>query len=135
MFKKSRSSTGAAFIKPLFWGTLFGACSCLLLFLAAAELCVLTDIPVGLVAPMAFVCVAVSAAVGGGITAKIADRKGWLYGLLCGACLYLLLSLMGFLCVKTVVGPHTPVCLLLCLVCGAFGGIIGVNVRRRRYTV
>ena len=137
MFKKTDRSSEkwAAWGAPLLWGTLIGAVSVLLLLLAAAALCVAVDVPVGLVSPMAFVACAAGAAVGGLVAGKISRRRGWLFGLLCGLCIYLLIALVGTFCVGCVVLSNAPLSLLICIACGAVGGIIGVNLKSRKFSV
>lgn len=131
MLKKSTSSSNApVFVKPLLFGTLSGALCTLLLLFGAAALCVATDVPAGLVAPMAFVSCAAGAALGGVIAAKIAGKKGWLYGLCAGGVLFLLVSIVGFACVGVTSGAHLAISAALCLACGAVGGIVGVNLKR-----
>ena len=137
MFKKTNLSSEkcAAWGKPLLWGTLVGACSALILLLLAAALCVAVDVPAGLISPLAFVAVAIGAAMGGLIAGKLSRRRGWLYGLLCGVCIELLIASVGALCVGRAVGTNAPLSLLLCIVCGAVGGIIGVNLKSRTFSV
>ena len=137
MFKKSDRSSEmrAAWGMPLLWGTLVGAVSVLVLLLAAAALCVAVDIPAGLVSPMAFVACAAGAAVGGLVAGKISRKRGWLFGLLCGLLVYLLIACVGAFCVGGAVGTHAALSLLLCIACGAVGGIVGVNLKSRKFSV
>jgi len=136
MLKKTdQSSKTTLFLKPLLFGLLSGTLCTLLLLFGAAALCVAVDIPAGVVSPMAFVACAAGAALGGFVTAKIADKKGWLYGLSCGACLFLLLTLVGFTLVHQTVGEHLILNLSLCLACGCCGGILGVNLKRNGFSV
>ncbi len=137
MFKKTDRSSEkwTAWGAPLLWGTLVGAVCVLLFLLSAAALCVAIDIPTGLISPMAFVACAVGAAVGGLVAGKISRRRGWLFGLLCGLLVYLLIACVGALCIGRAVGTHAPLSLLLCIACGAVGGIIGVNLKSRKFSV
>ena len=137
MLKKSNSRTGAVAVwgRPLLFGTLAGALCTLLLLFAAAALCVATDVPAALVPLLAFCSCAIGAGCGGIVAGKIARKNGWLIGLLCGLCLWLLLSLIGFACVGGTVAAHALVCGAICLLLGAAGGIIGVNVRHNKFSV
>lgn len=137
MFKKTDRSSEkwTAWGKPLLWGTLVGTISVLVLLLLMAALCVFVDVPAGLVSPMAFVSVAAGAALGGLIAGKISRKKGWLCGILCGLCMYLLIASVGALCIGRAVGTHAPLSFLLCVTCGAIGGIVGVNLKSHSFSV
>ncbi len=137
MFKKTKTDSGAMTVwgRPLLWGTVSAALCVTVLLLLAAALCVAVDVPTGLVSPLAFVTVALGAAVGGVVSGKIARKKGWLFGLLCGLCLFLLTSLIGLLCVGTASGAHALIRVAICAACGSVGGIVGVNLKRSGYTV
>ena len=68
----------------------------------------------------------------GGLTAGIlAKEKGWLFGLTTGAVLYLLIFLMALPRLPEVSGSYALIKLLILIGCGAVGGTVGVNKRRR----
>ena len=89
------------------------------------------DAPDGLLTPFAFLSVALPALLGGFAAGKQMKRSGWLYGALCT-----LLEIVT-LCVLCIVmhdgaGKLLAAAVGTILVCGAVGGILGVNLRRKR---
>ena len=137
MLKKQNAPSGnrAVWGRPLLFGTLVGAVLTLLVLFGEAAVCVLTDVPVALIPLLAALGCALGAAVGGVTAGKIARKNGWLTGLLSGVCLWLLLSLVGFACVGKTEVIHALVSAVICLVCGAVGGIVGVNLRQSKFSV
>ena len=136
MFKKTdRSTKAATWGRPLLCGSLTALLTTSVLLLLFSALCVASDAAFAFITPLAFFSVAVSAAVGGFTAGKLARRQGWLLGLLCGLLLWVLSSLVGGLCVGALFGARTLWRLLLCAICGAVGGITGVNTRRRDLSV
>ena len=116
------------FIRPVAWGLLAGMAVCLVILLLMAAIMTAKDIPQGAVTPMALVAAASGALTGGFTAACIARENGWLLGAVCG----LLLALTGFIFLRGIRGEQALLKLLILVACGAVGGIIGVNRRKRR---
>lgn len=120
------------FIRPVAWGLLAGMAVCLVILLLMAAIMTAKDIPQGAVTPMALVAAASGALTGGFTAACIAHENGWLLGAVCGLLLYVLIALTGFIFLQGIRGEQALLKLLILVACGAVGGIIGVNRRKRR---
>lgn len=128
--EKSKTPWLAA-LRPLGLGLCVGALCCTLLLLLAALLMNTADIPHSAVAPLA-VCAAGFGAFAAGLTATLISRKrGLLTGAACGILLYLVLLLSGLVRDGGVDGVYALIKAAVLTVCGAVGGILGVNRKRR----
>lgn len=67
---------------------------------------------------------------GGIMTGRGKGRRGWYYGGLLGLIYWLLIILIGFLSMNTSIHLNTLITAGLCLLTGAIGGMIGVNISR-----
>lgn len=120
-------------IRPLGFGVVAGAIGCLLMLLLMAALLLAQDVPQTAVSPLALVAVATGAFVGGFTSARLAGQNGWLMGLLCGLMLFVLLLLVGgFALLDDPSGSQFLLKLAIVLVTAAVGGIVAVNVGKRR---
>ena len=90
------------------------------------------SVPTGAVTPMALVAAAAGALVGGLAAARLSRERGLLYGAGSGVLLFLLIMAAGFTLVPEVSGSMLAFKLALMVGCGALGGILGVNMKRRR---
>jgi len=103
-----------------------------LIFIAvAAALVTYTDMAERLVTYMAFASNCISAFVCGFITSRGAKNKGALHGLFSG----LLYAVILLLAVKTAsktgfMSSGVIFTLLQCILCGALGGILGINTKK-----
>lgn len=120
------------FVRPIAWGLLFGTLVCALLLLVIAAIMTAQDVPQGLVTPLAMVAAAGGSFFGGLISARIAKENGLLIGALCGLLLYVLIAFTGALFFRDAQGQYTLIKLLILTACGAVGGVIGVNLRKKR---
>lgn len=118
-------------LRPVFIGACVGAVCCLLLLLLMSAVMAATDVPKSVVTPMAVVAAAVGAFIGGITAARIAKEKGLLIGAACGLLLFLVVLIAGFAVLKDIRGTYVLVKLLVLIGCGAVGGILGVNLRKR----
>ena len=82
---------------------------------------------------MSGVALCVGAYAGGYISAKKRQKNGLLMGVLCGLFMFLIILLVGTVFVKAVSGCPPSVKLILTLICGAIGGIVGVNSKNTRF--
>lgn len=79
---------------------------------------------------MAFAVHSFAAFVGGFSSGKRANSKGWYYGGSLGILYGLLIIIVSFLATDVSLSLHSFMLLLTVLAAGAFGGIIGVNLRK-----
>lgn len=71
-----------------------------------------------------------AALAGGFISGKRSGSRGWYYGGMLGVLYGLLVLLVSFLASDTAVSLRTLIMIGESFLCGAFGGIIGVNAKR-----
>ena len=117
--------------RPVLWGALVGgAVTALLLVLMAVGMTV-KDVPQALVAPLATAAAAIGAFVGGLTAARLAGRQGLLLGALCGLLLYALILLTELSNIGDMQAASVLIKWAILIACGAVGGIVGVNLRRR----
>lgn len=64
---------------------------------------------------------------GGFVSARRSGRKGWYFGAVSGAVYALCILLISFLAVDAAWSLRVPMLLGLAVLCGAFGGMLGVN--------
>ena len=119
------------FVRPVAWGLLVGAVLCVVLLLVCSLILATQDIPQAAVTPLALVAAAAGALCGGFVAARIANENGWLLGAICGCLLYVLIALAGLIFLQGVQGEAVLLKLAVLVACGAVGGILGVNLRRR----
>ena len=100
-----------------------------LLLLLAAVLIQKVDVPHGALAPLAITAAGIGAFIGGLTAALCARRRGLVMGAICGGLLYALLLLAGYLYAGGVDPGAAVIKLVVLTVCGAIGGILGVNRR------
>ena len=82
---------------------------------------------------MSGIALCVGAYAGGYISAKKRQKNGLFMGILCGLFMFLIILIIGSFFVKAVSGCSPSVKLILTLVCGAVGGIVGVNSKNTRF--
>ena len=130
--KEDSSAMVKRFLRPVIIGAVVGALCCTLLLAVMAAIVASQDIPKAAITPMAIVAAAAGAFFGGFAAARIAKEKGLLIGGACGLLLFILVALAGFAFLKEIRGAYILVKLAVMLVLSAFGGVIGVNLRKRR---
>jgi len=110
--------------------------SCILTFiLLAISALIITYSPVSedISGAFSFICVIVSALIGGSVAAKSAVSRGFLKGAATGVCYVLLLYIIASLVSdKFIVNSHTALLFFIGAVAGAIGGIAGINSGRKR---
>ena len=80
---------------------------------------------------MVTVATAVAIAVSGFIAAKGASSKGWMWGMLGGLTYIIAVWLIGILSNgRFIFDSNTLIAFALSAIIGAFGGIVGINVKR-----
>ena len=130
--KEDSSAMVKRFLRPVIIGAVVGALCCTLLLAVMAAIVASQDIPKAASTPMAIVAAAAGAFFGGFAAARIAKEKGLLIGGACGLLLFILVALAGFAFLKEIRGAYILVKLAVMLVLSALGGVIGVNLRKRR---
>ena len=130
--KEDSSAMVKRFLRPVIIGAVVGALCCTLLLAVMAAIVASQDIPKAAITPMAIVAAAAGAFFGGFAAARIAKEKGLLIGGACGLLLFILAALAGFAFLKEIRGAYILVKLAVMLVLSALGGVIGVNLRKRR---
>lgn len=116
-------------LKPLLWGVAVGVVSGTALLLLFALLVYKTDLPRGMVTPLALVAVGIGALAGGFVAGVCAKRQGWLMGAVCGTLLYLILLIAGLARVHSIVFGYAVLKWAVMALCATVGGIMGVNRR------
>ncbi|MCI8442698.1 MAG: TIGR04086 family membrane protein [Provencibacterium sp.] len=120
------------FLKPVLWGLAVSAAVCALLLLLLSGILTLRDVPLRFIDPIMIVAVSLSCFAGGCLSARLAREKGLWVGLTCSGAFFLLLLLCGLPLTAGQFTTLLPVKLFSMLLCGAAGGVLGVNLRTRR---
>lgn len=117
--------------RPILIGAGVGALCCLLVLLVMAAVLAAKDIPQTAVTPMAVVAGAFGSFIAGLVAARIARTKGLMFGSATGLLLYLIIMLAGFAVLKDIRGAYALVKMAILIGCGAVGGVIGVNMKKK----
>ncbi len=129
--RKENLSVLSRILRPVMIGAGVGILVCLVLLLAAAAILASVQLPQAAVTPIAMVVLSVAALVSGFVAARIARERGLLYGAGCGMLLFLITAIAGLGAEQTAQGSLLLLKLALAAGCGALGGIVGVNLKRR----
>ena len=129
--RRENSSVAARIVRPMAIGGAIGVLLCVVLLLLAATVMASCQLPQSVIAPLAVVILAISTMLGGFTASRITRERGLLYGAGCGLLLFLITALAGLGVDGTVQGTMLFLKLAASLGCGAIGGIIGVNIKRR----
>ena len=131
---KSKHEMGGAmrYLKPILLGTAAGAVVIAFVLMLLSLLLSLQNIPQMLIMPMVLLALAIGSFAGGWVSAKAVHEKGMILGLCCGALLFIVLLLIGQGIEENSVGILAAIKLVVSLMCGAFGGVFGVNYKKRR---
>ena len=103
-----------------------------LALLFAAAVCLSSDLGETCDSVISGVCIGLGTLVAGFISSKKIGSGGILGGLICSAIIYLLIFIISLIMGG---GPVTPITLyhfLIAILCGAIGGVLGVNSSRKR---
>ncbi len=129
--RQEEDSLAVRWVRPVLIGAIVGVVCCLIALLLCAAIMAAQDIPQMAVTPMAVMAAALGAFAGGLVAGKLAKTRGILYGAACGGVLYLLVMIAGFAVLQDIRGVYALVKLAVMIGCGAVGGIVGANLRRR----
>lgn len=104
-----------------------------ILLLLFAALITYRNVPIAYSQMIVYICMGLSAAVGGAFTSRIHKLRGMFWGIVAGASFFVLSYCIGVVASGQLSGSFTTVLsLLICLLTGGIGGIIGVNIKRRK---
>lgn len=121
-------------IKAEIFGTVVGVTVTVLVTALTAMIFVKTGIvpntPVQKI-PCAAAALCIGAFFGGYVTARIVKSMGMTMGAICGAAVFAVILAAGSI-MGSEIGIVTIMRFLLTVIAGAFGGVIGVNKRKRR---
>lgn len=126
---KSELTPVARACRPLALGVLCGGAVCAVILLGVAGLMAARDIKSTIIGPIMVLALALGAFAGGYICAMKTRERGLLWGIACGGAMFLLLFLSSLFLPGQTFTFILPVKLFCMLLCGAFGGILGVNRR------
>lgn len=128
--KSRTTNTLTTLLRPIGVGLCVGVVTATLLLLGAAVVLWQVDIPRGAVAPLAVATAAIGALVAGVVAALCAGKRGLLTGAACGTMMALILLLVGLARSGGVDVGYTALKWAVMTLCGAIGGLIGVNRKR-----
>lgn len=129
--QSANTSLFRRWLRPLLVGVCVGVVVGTLFLLGAALLLKAADLPTGATTPLAMGAAGLGALAAGFAAALVAKERGLLVGALCGTLTYLLLLLVGLIRSGGVEGGYALTKWAVLTVCGAVGGLIGVNRKKR----
>ncbi len=91
------------------------------------------DAPDSFITVLACLALCIGAYTSGLICAKKKRKYGLFSGLCCGGMMFLIVMILGAIFAKVAITQHFTSKLLMTIICACFGGIIGVNSRRKKY--
>ncbi len=91
------------------------------------------DTPDVIVSFMSSFSLCIGSYFGGYISSKKRRQNGLAMGLLCGVSIYLIVFIAGVIFAKVSVSAGFITKLIMVISCGAIGGVIGVNSKKKRY--
>ena len=103
---------------------------CLLLF---SFIMTKVDAPDGIVSTMSVIALCIGSFVGAYIASRKRRQNGLLIGIITGVITYIAILIIGIIITKTSAGMGFFSKLIIAAICGAIGGVIGVNSRQKRY--
>lgn len=130
--RKEQPSVVAQIVRAVLLGAVCGAAAgCLLLAVAAAVMVAMpwSETAVQIVA---YAVVGIAALCGGFVTARLAGQRGLALGAGCGLFLFFIVTLVGFGFETAVRGTSLLLKAVLSVGFGALGGVLGVNLKRRK---
>ncbi len=125
----ANTSLFARWLRPLLLGLCVGVAGGTLLLLGAALLLQSADLPAGAIPALAVGAAGGGALAAGWTAALLSRARGLLMGALCATLLFLLLLVTGLVRSGGIEGGYALTKWAVLTVCGAVGGLIGVNRR------
>ena len=122
-----RSINTKKLVRALITGTVTGSATAFVLILVSVFAVIKSGtIPYGAIVPLVIAAEVTGAFFGGFVCAKINRRTGMILGSVCGVLLFFVFFISGALSGGTA-GMTSLLRLLLCILSGAFGGVMGVR--------
>jgi putative membrane protein (TIGR04086 family) len=115
---------------PLLTGLLYSLVSMAVATVIVSLFLKFTGMKEGSMMTSVYVIHSVSLFIGGLVSGQKAGKRGWYYGGIMGILYSIVIVLIGFLSYDAALTIYTLVLFVLSFVTGAFGGMIGVNLRR-----
>ena len=132
MSTRKELSPAASILLPLGVGTGVGVLVCVVILLIAAAIMTTGVFPTTAVTAVSLVAAAIGAFVGGFVAAKLSCQRGLLYGAGVGLLMFLLIMVVGIAVSQELRGAMMLLKAALTIGIGALGGVVGVNVKKRR---
>ncbi len=119
------------FMKSVLWGLIFATGLTLILLIVFTVVQVKQDVSPGTLSIMSYIIGCLGSFSSGFIASRKMRQNGLLMGVVAALTYALFVLLMGLLFFGNTLGVDTLLKVMLYLVLGAFGGIVGVNIRKR----
>ncbi len=119
-------------VRPVLVGLAVGVIVCILMLMLMAAAVQSVDVPRRATTPLAVIAGAVGAFAAGLTAAAVTGRRGLPVGAVCGLALFLLILIAGFVRYSGVGGGYALIKLAALLVSGSVGGMLGMNLRKKR---
>lgn len=130
-YSKAPSVSAAQIYRSVALGSLSGVAVTILVMLLMAVLLSSVDLPESAPGVMSTACIGLGALLGGFIAAKRNGRHGLLVGFISGTVMYIIFALLA-LALGSGVGMIFITRLIVAAVMSALGGVLGINLRRKR---
>ena len=117
---------------PILIGSGIGVVVILLLLVLFSLILTISDFGSGVLMPMSTVCVGFGALAAGFAASKINGKNGFITGMMSGAVLYVLFLLISLIVSGGAISMVSFFRLIIMLVCSAIGGILGINLKRKK---
>ncbi|MBC8584353.1 TIGR04086 family membrane protein [Youxingia wuxianensis] len=119
------------FIRPITYGIIAGAIACFLLLIIMSVIMGFKDMPQAVVSVVSLITFIFGGFTAGFVSAAYSREKGLLLGLVCGGCLFCILSLANLAFDGSGFGIIALSKLAAVLFASALGGVVGVNKRKK----
>ena len=128
--KSRTTNTLITLLRPIGVGLCVGIVTATLLLLGAAVALWKVDVPRGAIAPMAVTAAAIGSLIAGVVAALCAGKRGLVTGAVCGTVMALILLIVGLSRFGGADVGYAALKWAVMTLCGAIGGLIGVNRKR-----
>ena len=119
-------------MRPLISGVITGILAGVVLLLLFSALVSVKDIPQSMIDPMAIFSLCVGAFVAGFRCSRVVRSRGLVYGAFSGVMFSVVVIFAGMISGAGGIGMPTVFRCVFILLCAMIGGVLGVNVRKRR---
>ncbi len=130
MIPVNKSSSGGSWLSPVFAGLVYAMLVAGTATIVCSLLLAITNLSERSMPTYVYMIHSLSVFIGGFIAAKRSGEKGWIRGGYLGVLYALVIILVSYLGFHVDPALRTLMFLLACFILGAFGGMLGVNLRR-----